>query len=118
MFAILKSGLGFRAIGSMAEVGDDETYSETQPSLDSFVSPPTLTVSIGQAKKALLFAGLLPKVEDALAILPGVEGEAARIDWNCEPMVRRDASLVKQLAGALGLTDEALDKLFEQAAKL
>ena len=33
-------------------------------------------------------------------------------------MVRRDAALVKQLAGALGLTDEALDKLFEQATKL
>jgi multidrug resistance efflux pump len=76
------------------------------------------SVTMRQARLALLGAGLLSKINDALKALPSPQKEAATIEWEYSNEVQRNGALVKQLGGALGLDDEALDKLFATAAKL
>lgn len=74
------------------------------------------TVTMRQARLALLGAGLLGTVNAAVAAIPGVEGEAARIEWEYAQEVRRDSPLVSGLSVALGLTSEQLDALFVAGA--
>lgn len=76
------------------------------------------TVSMRQARLALLGAGLLTHVNDALAVMPGIEGEAARIEWEYATEVKRDSALVTGMTAALGLTEAQLDALFIAAAAL
>lgn len=75
-------------------------------------------VSMAQARLALLKSGHLKTVNDALAQLPGEDGEAARIDWEFRATVERHSPLVAMLSAAIGLTDERLDELFVQASLL
>ena len=91
------------------------------PELPEYVAPPPegpQTVSMRQARLALLNAGLLTVVTDAIAAMPGTEGEAARIEWGYAQNVERYAPLVKSMASALPLTEEQIDNLFVEAAKL
>jgi len=74
------------------------------------------TVTMRQARLALLEAGLLASVEAAIASMTGTEGEAARIEWEYATELRRDHPLVVSLVPALGLTDAQLDALFLSAA--
>jgi len=69
-------------------------------------------VSMRQARLALLGAGLLGVVSDTIASMPGVQGEAARIEWEYATEVLRDSPLV---LGMPGLTAEQLDALFVAA---
>lgn len=80
--------------------------------------PVPVVVSMRQARLALLHAEKLAQVQSALAALPGVEGEAARIEWEYATEVRRDAALVASLGAVLALDASALDALFVQAAAL
>ena len=84
------------------------------------IPPPTVpeAVTMRQARLALLSAGVLTLANDAIAGMTGVEGEAARIEWEYAHEVRRDAPLVSGMAVALGLTGEQLDDLFTAAATL
>lgn len=75
-------------------------------------------VTMRQARLALLGAGMLKPVNDALAVMGGIEGEAARIEWEYATEVRRDSALVTGLTAALGLTDAQLDALFIAGAAL
>lgn len=75
-------------------------------------------VSMRQARLALLGAGLLAQVNAAIAAMPGVEGDAARIEWEYAQEVRRDSPIVAGLSDALNLTDSDLNTLFSEAAKL
>ena len=75
-------------------------------------------VSMRQARLALLGAGFLASVNEAIAAMPGVGGEAARIEWEYATEVRRDSPLVDGLSAALTLDAETLDSLFTQAAAL
>jgi hypothetical protein len=75
-------------------------------------------VTARQARLALLGAGVLANVDQALASIPGVEGEAARIEWEYASEVRRDSPLIAALAPALGLTEEQVDDLFRAAEGL
>jgi len=83
---------------------------------DIFVPPPVTTVSMRQARLALLGAGLLAQVNDAVAAMLGVEGEAARIEWEYATEVSRESPLVAGLIASLGLTEAQLDALFVAAA--
>lgn len=85
---------------------------------DPVVVPEVMVVSMRQARLALLGAGLLTQINDALVSLPGVEGEAARIEWEYATEVRKDSALVSSLTSALGLTAEQLTSLFDTAATL
>jgi hypothetical protein len=94
---------------------DGTTFSPPPPPPE----PPTPTVvSMRQARLALLGAGLLAHVNAAIEAMPGIEGEAARIEWEFASEIRRDSPLVVGLSAALGLTSEQMDELFRQAGTL
>lgn len=75
-------------------------------------------VSMRQARLALLDAGLLATVNDAVAAMTGNPGEAARIEWEYATDVSRNSPLVDALAAALLLDAATLDNLFTTAASL
>jgi hypothetical protein len=76
------------------------------------------SVTMRQARLALLSAGLLGQVEAIIAAMPGTEGDAARIEWEYAATVERGNPLFAALAPALGLTDADIDQLFIAAARL
>ena len=76
------------------------------------------SVSMRQARLALLGAGLLSTVNAAIAGMDGVEGEAARIEWEYAQDVDRGSALIGALSPLLGMTSEQLDALFIAAAAL
>lgn len=76
------------------------------------------SVTMRQARLAMLGAGVLSAANDAIAAMPGVQGDAARIEWEYAQEVRRDAALVAGMATALGLSEAQLDGLFVAAAGL
>lgn len=91
------------------------------PALPAYVPPASTApqvVSMRQARLALLQAGLLEQVNAAVATMPGIEGETARVEWEYAQEVRREQALVQALAAVLDLSSEALEDLFIQAAKL
>ena len=75
-------------------------------------------VTMRQAQRALLDAGLLDAVEAAINALPEPPRRAAKIDWEMSSTMRRDSQFVQLLAPALGMTSTQLDALFVAAAKL
>ena len=79
-------------------------------------APESLTMR--QAKLVLLHAGLLQAVEQAIANMPGVAGEAARIEWEYATFIERSNPLFALLSASLGLTDTAIDDLFRQGAAI
>lgn len=78
-----------------------------------------LVVTMRQVRRALLDAGLLDQVDAAIAaIADATERRQAEIDWEYATTVERLWPWVQTLGAALGLTAEAMDELFEQAATL
>ncbi len=67
-----------------------------------------------QARFALLGAGMIDKIDAAIAQIGG----AAQIEWEYATEVRRDSPLVLALAGALNLGEAQIDALFTTAAQL
>jgi hypothetical protein len=84
--------------------------------------PPPIVISssvtMRQARLALLQYGLLDQVNAAIAAMTGTEGEAARIAWEFSSMVERDQPLVQSLALVLGMTALELAELFAVAETL
>lgn len=76
------------------------------------------SVTMRQARLALLAAGLLDDVEAALASMAGDEGKAARIEWDYSSEVHRHKPFVLSLGAQLGLTGEQLDQLFIAASQI
>ena len=96
--------------------GDTEA---TPEEIAAFLAPPVpQSVTMRQARIALLRAGLLDKVDAAIAALPAPDGDEARITWGYASEIRRDGPLIGQLAPGLGLTDQVIDGLFIEAATL
>lgn len=85
---------------------------------DSMAPQIPASITMRQARLALLQSGLLTTVNAAVAAMPGVEGDAARIEWEFSGNVERNRPLVQSLAAALGLTEAQLDELFMLAATL
>lgn len=77
-----------------------------------------VSVTMRQARLALLQQELLTQVNDAVASMPGAQGEAVRIEWEFSSTVERNRPLVQALAASLGLTSQELDDLFILAATL
>lgn len=75
-------------------------------------------VTMRQARLALLASGKLAAVDAAIEALPEPQKSAARIEWDYSSEVHRNRPFVQQLAQALGMTDEQLDAMFVEAAKL
>ena len=76
------------------------------------------SVTMRQARLALLGAGKLASVTAAINTLPSPQKEAAQIEWEYSQTVERNRGLVLLLSAALGLTDAQLDALFVTAAGL
>jgi hypothetical protein len=76
------------------------------------------SVSMRQARLALLSAGKLADVDAAIAALPSPHKEAAQIEWEYATEVKRTSPLVRNLMPALALDDAAMDNLFKAAASL
>ena len=91
----------------------------TPEEVAAFLAPPVpASVTMRQARLALLQAGHLAAVTAALAATPGMAGEAARIEWEYASTLERDSVLVQAFAAQLGLSGAALDALFTTAASL
>lgn len=90
----------------------------------AYVPPPPEPVAVPQivtmrqARLALLGAGKLAAVNDAINALPSPAKESAQIEWEFSNEVNRQNGLVSQLAPLLGMTDADLDALFIAAAAL
>jgi hypothetical protein len=76
------------------------------------------SVTMRQARLALLGAGKLAAVEAAIDSLAEPIKTAARIEWEYSNEVQRANGVVSQLAPALGMTEAEIDALFTQAATL
>ena len=76
------------------------------------------SVTMLQARLALLAAGKLSVVNAAIGAMPGVQGEKARIEWGYAQHVQRDSPLVAAMESVLGMTGAEIDALFIAADKL
>jgi hypothetical protein len=75
-------------------------------------------ITMRQARLALLGAGLLSHVNNAIDAMPGQAGEAALIEWEYAQEVQRHSPLIGALGPALGMTPEQIDQLFIIGATL
>lgn len=73
----------------------------------------TNSVTMRQARLALLHAGLLEAVEIAVTNA----GPAAKIEWEYATTVDKDWPLVNSLVTSLGLSDFEIDNLFTAARR-
>lgn len=76
------------------------------------------SVTMRQARLALLQTGRLAEVEAMVASMTGPEGDAARIEWDYSSTVERSRPLTQTMITALGLTEAQADDLFRLAASL
>ncbi|SDY39748.1 hypothetical protein [Nitrosomonas sp. Nm58] len=77
------------------------------------------SVTMRQARLALLNIGKLNDVDAALASIPDeTQRKAAQIEWEYALEVQRNYGLVQQIASSLGLDNKTLDNLFIEAEKL
>jgi hypothetical protein len=74
------------------------------------------SVTMRQARLALLEAGLLDNVQNIIAGMQGVEGAAARIEWEYSSDMVRTQPLITTMAAALKLKPAAIDALFLSAS--
>ncbi len=93
-------------------------YVTTPPIVDTPLRNVPNSVTMRQARLALLGAGLLAGVDAAINALPSPQKEAARIEWEYATEVQRSSGLVPMMEAALGLDDAALDALFIEAEGL
>jgi hypothetical protein len=116
-FAINQDGTAWRSIDTANDLFNGETYSEVQPEL-SVIPPIPTSVTMWQARHALLNAGLYAQVEAALQAMPGDNGQRARIDWDYAANVKRDFPLIIGMQQMFGWTDEQVDALFISASQI
>lgn len=76
------------------------------------------TVSMAQARLALIGAGLFSTIDAGLKALPEPQRTMALTAWEYAPTVSRNGALVTTLAGQFGLTEAQLDALFTAAAAI
>lgn len=90
---------------------------EANPSACVPPPPPQVPAEIQmwQARAILFRAGLLGMVEQAVKAATNPEIEIA---WEYAPNVVRRSAFVAAMAGALELTDEQIDALFIEGAKI
>ena len=73
------------------------------------------SITMRQARLALLGEGLLTTVDEAIA---NSTDEVLKVEWEYATEVRRDWSNLIAMATSLGMTEEQLDDLFIKASKL
>lgn len=99
---------------------DSTPEEDTQRAIDIAAANAVIvpeSVSMRQARKALLFFGYLDDIAPAINALPSPQKEEALIDWDWSDRVHRGYPLTSMMASALGLSEGALDALFVKAAE-
>lgn len=81
-------------------------------------TPVPASVTMRQARLALLSAGKLASVGPAIDAMPSPQKEQAQIEWEFSSTVERHRPLVQAIGPMLGMTEEELDDLFILAATL
>lgn len=89
-----------------------------EPAPEPLPVPPPNTVTMRQARLALLGAGMLGAVTTAINNLPEPNRSVATIEWEYSQEVHRNRALIQELGPLLGLSTEQLDGLFTVAATL
>lgn len=95
----------------------DQPYVVPTPVEAPAVSVPD-SVTMRQARLALLGAGQLAAVGAAIAAMPEPQKSAANIEWEYSNDVQRHNGFVEQLGPVLGLSSSQLDALFIAASRL
>lgn len=85
---------------------------------DELAAQVPTSVTMRQARLALLGAGILDEVDDAIDGLPDSHRAAAKIEWEYALDVRRDNPLLEMLMPMLGVSSDDADTLFIEASKL
>jgi hypothetical protein len=112
---------GNRPDGWIVMQGERPTPEHVAQEDGSWAVPPAPvpeSVTMRQARQAMLSAGILSQVDALIAAMPGEDGESARIDWNHARDVKRDWPLIGALGPQLGLTEQQIDDLFIYAASI
>ena len=91
-----------------------EDWEQMQADELSLRNPVPASVSMRQARLALLQKGLLDDVEGAIL----TAGPAAKIEWEYGTEVKRTSGLIQQIATILGITNKEIDDLFILAVTL
>lgn len=76
------------------------------------------SITMRQARLAMIDAGIYTQVDTAIAAMTGPEGDKARVEWEYAASVERNAELLTSLATALALSEESIDDLFIAAKSL
>lgn len=92
---------------------EEEADAAARTAAEAIASIPK-SVTMRQARLALLQSGLLSQVNAAVASAD----EATKITWDYSSEVHRNHPFVATLAAALNLSDSQLDGLFTLAASL
>jgi len=98
----------------------DRVASKKTPTFVDIPQAPTKvqSVTMRQARLALLAIGKLQDVSAAINSMPSPQKEQAQIEWEFAATVDRNSTLFQSLASSLGLTDVQIDTLFTEASKL
>ena len=104
----------------IGDLWDGEAFVPAPPAPPAPPHPPVVppSVTMRQARLALLGAGLLDDIDAAINALPSPQKEAARIEWEHSQEVHRHNGFVSVLAPLLGLTEAQTDALFLVAGGL
>ena len=108
------------AVQFSAEEETARDAEEAQAVIDAQAALIPQSVSMAQARKALVLGGVsMASVAAAIAAISDTtQRELAQIDWEYSTTVRRVSPLVESLGPSLGLTDAQIDALFVAASSL
>lgn len=113
----------FEDDGSQDDLITDDFTKMSKSAISAHLNPPEAsppvpsTVTMVQARFALLDAGHLQTVKDSILALPSPAGDYAREEFEYSTVVKRESKLVKAMAEMLELSDADLDALFIAASK-
>ncbi len=116
-YAVRKDGLGWRAVNGPADCSADEVFAEMQPPVYG-AAEQVVSVTMRQARLALLAIGKLNAVDAAINALPEPQRTAAQIEWDYAASVEKSSPLIQMLAPQIGINSEQLTELFNTAAQL
>lgn len=106
------------AAGKVAIFTGSDWVEADPPEILPPVIPVPASITMRQARLQLHAIGKLVAVQEAINQLPEPPKTSAQIEWDYAAVVERASPFVALLTPALGLSDEEMDELFREAAKL
>ena len=104
--------------GERVELTQEEIDAR-QAEIDAYVEPIPQSVSMAQARLALLETGRLADVETVINAMSEPAKTSALIEWEYQTVVHRNRDLVLNVLGVgLNMLDSEIDDLFILAASL